>query len=256
MFKKILILTCVFTFCLLSFTFSSYALNLDKMKVSFLNGDYKQAILEGEKALAAAEYSSQLDELYYLLGLSYLKDGNYLRASDIFEIILREFKATRFREEALLALGDICFLSGDYPKAQDYYKKIITDNLNSQWRFTVYYRISECGLKTGDTQQAKEYFSKLKESSPQSFEFISYKDLNVSCDIYYAIQVGSFSSKVNAQNFMQKLVQCGYPAYIEEAQAKESITYRVRIGKFKMRQEALNLENKLIQEGYPTKIYP
>jgi len=55
-----------------------------------------------------------LDELYYLLSLSYLKDGNYLRASDIFEIILREFKGSRFKEDALLALGDTYFLRGDY----------------------------------------------------------------------------------------------------------------------------------------------
>jgi hypothetical protein len=80
---------------------SAYALNIDKVKINFLNGDYKAAILEGEKILAHSRQSPDTDELYYFLGLSYLKDGNSLRASDIFEIILSEFKDSRFRQEAL-----------------------------------------------------------------------------------------------------------------------------------------------------------
>jgi outer membrane protein assembly factor BamD (BamD/ComL family) len=78
-----------------------YALNIDKVKINFLNGDYKAAILEGEKILAHSRQSPDTDELYYFLGLSYLKEGNSLRASDIFEIILSEFKDSRFRQEAL-----------------------------------------------------------------------------------------------------------------------------------------------------------
>jgi len=257
--KKFLVLSFSFALCALSFTLiaNAYAFNLDKMKARFLSSDYKQAIIEGEKAIAGIEHSTDgLDELYYLLGLSYLKDGNYLRASDISEIILREFKGSRFKEDALLALGDTYFLRGDYQNANAQYRKVIDGNPSSKLRFTAYYRISQCALKTGDTQQAKEYLSRLKEEAPESFEFISNKDLDTSCDIYYTVQVGSFSSSTNAQNFMQKLIQNGYPAYLEEAKTQDNVTYRVRIGKFKLRQETQELENKLTQEGYPTKIYP
>ena len=53
-----------------------YCLNLDKVKVYFLEGDYKSAILEGEKLIAQDPHS---DELYYILGLSYLKDEGTVR---------------------------------------------------------------------------------------------------------------------------------------------------------------------------------
>ncbi|MBN1913662.1 MAG: hypothetical protein JW788_04610 [Candidatus Omnitrophica bacterium] len=51
--------------------------------MKYLSGDYKAAISEGEKILAQAKDQDGLDELYYILALSYMKEGNYLRASDI-----------------------------------------------------------------------------------------------------------------------------------------------------------------------------
>jgi len=238
------------------FVDTGYCLNLDRLKVDFLNGDYKSAILEGEKILAGANNTPHLDELYYISGLSYLKDGNLLRASDIFEIIIKEFKNSAFYEEAKLSLGDTYFLRGDYGRAQDYYKELIAEHPRTKWRGPLYYRLSQIGLKKGDTQQAKEYLDKLKNGFPLNLETKINPDLTYLSDIYYTVQVGSFSNKINAQNLMQKLIQQDYAAYIEEAKTKDNMIYRVRIGKCQSRQEVNTLENKLTQQGYPTKIYP
>ena len=233
-----------------------YALNLDKAKVYFLKGDYKQSILEGEKILANVGQSRDLDQLYYILGLSYMKDGNYLRASDIFEIILKEFKESKFKEEAKLGLADTYFLRSDYNKAQGCYKELMDENPRTRLRPIIYYRLSQIGFKKGDTQTAKAYLDKLNQDSPLNLETKINKELYSLSDIYYTVQVGAFSNRRNAQNLSQKLIQKGYPAYVEETSAQDKVVYRVRAGKFKLRQEAQELENKLTQEGYPTKIYP
>jgi tetratricopeptide (TPR) repeat protein len=256
--KKFLVLSFSFTFCVFSFTIitNTYALNLDKTKVYFLKGDYKSAILEGEKVLAGATSTSGLDELYYILGLSYLKDGNFLRASDIFEIILKEFKNSTFFEEARLGLGDTYFLRGDYDQAQGLYKELLDANPRTKLRAQAYYRLSQIGFKKGDTQQAKEYLDKLKTDFPLNLETTLNRDLYSLSDIYYTVQVGAFSNRINAQNLSQKLIQKGYSAYVEEINAPDKTVYRVRVGKLRLRQEAQELENKLTQEGYPTKICP
>lgn len=259
--KKFLVLSFGFAFCVLRFTFNCYALNLDMLKIYFLSGDYNSAILEGEKILSSYGQSSlDLDELYYFLGLSYLKDGNYLRASDIFEIILKEFKESNFKEEAKLGLGDTCFLKGDFIKAEEYYKELINSNPHTKLKAYAYYRLSQIGFKKGDTKLAKEYLDKLKQDFPASLELKLNKDLHIISDypsgLYYTVQVGSFSRIANANNLTQKLIQNGYPAYIEEASFQGITSYRVRVGKLRLRQEALDLENKLSGEGYPTKIYP
>ncbi|MDD4979664.1 MAG: SPOR domain-containing protein [Candidatus Omnitrophica bacterium] len=252
--KWVLFIICVLCIVICN---SAYALDIDKVKVSFLNGDYKSAISAGEKALANYSGShSGLEELYYILALSYLKDGNYLRASDIFEILLKEFKNSPFTEGAQVGLGDTYFLRGEYVKAQDYYKELL--NVDPRTRFTasLYYRLSQIGFKTGDTQQAKEYLDKLKKNFPSSLEVKLDKELYSLTDIYYTVQVGSFAKASNAGNLRDKLIKRGYDAYTEEAQMNDARVYRVKVGRLKLRSEATQLENRLSGEGYPTKIIP
>ncbi len=248
-----------FGFCALSFviTADAIALNLDNLKIHFLNSDYKSAISEGEKVLAkSTAHSTGLDGLYYILGLSYLKDGNYLRASDIFEIILREFKDSPFKDEAKLSLGDTYFLKGDFDLAQGYYSKLINSNPRIKLKALLYYRLSQIAFKIGDTQQAEEYLDKLKTDFPSSPEIKLNKDLYAFTDIYYTVQAGSFVNFSNARNLCDKLISKGYDAYLQETDTHSAKTYRVRVGRLKLRQEAIQLENKLSSEGYPTKIIP
>lgn len=225
---------------------NSYALNLDKMNAYFLSGDYKSAITEGEKILASVGYSEQLDELYYILGLSYLKDGNYLRSSDIFEIILKEFPKSKLREEARLGLGDSYFLRGDYEQASLSYKNLISANPDTKYKRIINDRLKKIESKKGDVLPP-DMEAKPKEELPVA----------KAQDLFYTVQVGSFASNTNAINLTKKLIQNGYPAYIEEAASPSGEkAYKVRVGKLSLRQEAENLQKRLSQEGYPTKIFP
>jgi len=240
---------------------TGYCLNIDKVKVAFLSGDYKAAILEGERVLAVEGHSPDVDELYYLLGLSYLKDGNYLRASDIFEIILREFTNSSFKEKARLGLGDIDFLKGDLDKAQSIYEELLNSSYDQELKAQVYYRLSEVSFKKDNGNKGKEYLAKLKGEFPQNIETKINRDLAVIADspsnFYYTVQVGCFSNGTNANNLTQKLIRQDYSAYIEEANDPASgKMYRVRVGKLPTRQAASLLETRLSAEGYPTKIYP
>jgi tetratricopeptide (TPR) repeat protein len=252
--KKIVPLLAVAVFILSG---AGYCRDLEAVKFYFLNGDYKSAIVEGEKILAGGKFFSGCDELYYLMGLSYFKEGNYLRASDIFEIIIKEFPGSHFKEEAELSLGDVYFYMGNYAKARSYYSGLLDKNPRTRLGAAAYYRLSQVALKEGNTIEAKEYLNKLKQEYPLSPEVKAGAELLSSPDIYYTVQVGSFSSSLNANNLMQKLIQQGYPAYVEELKVEGSKSaYRVRISKFSLRKQAQELENRLSQEGYPTKIFP
>ena len=148
----------------------AYALDLTKLKASFLEGDYGSAIKEGESILAEVDYTADLDELYYILGLSYLKEENYLRASDIFEIILNEFKGSKFKLEAMLARGDAYFALEDYLMAQRCYDELLKSNPEDKLKFQGYSRLAQIGFKKGDNQQAKLYLDKIKQEFPSDAE--------------------------------------------------------------------------------------
>lgn len=259
--RKFLVLSFGLALLALSFTRACYSFNLDKLKSSFLSGDYKSVISEGEKILAGKISSGGLDELYYILGLSYMKDGNLLRASDIFEIILSEYKNSLLKEYAKLGLADTYFLRQDFNKAEADYKDIINSNPDTKLKAEIYYRLSEVGFKKGDTKEGNGYLDKLKQEFPASqvLEFdkdLCYFSQTSPSDRYYSVQVGSFSNIANAKNLVQRLLRLGYAAYIEEASFEGKNSYRVKAGKARERQEIVDLENRLSKEGYPTRICP
>lgn len=248
----------LFILVMLLVTQNAYSLDLNPMKKNMLLGDYKAAITDGEKLIAKNPHS---DELYYLMGLCYLKDGNYLRASDIFEVIINEFRGSRFKEDALMGLGDTYLLREDLEKAREVYQGIIKSNPDSKFKAQVYYRLSEIGFKKGEVTQAKDYVTKLRENYPlapelkQSQEICPVEKNNF--NFSYSVQIGSFSSASNAENLNEKLLKSGYPAYTEVSVSSSGAkTFRVRVGRLQTRQEAENLNKKLTQEGYPTKICP
>ncbi len=250
-----------FVICVLAFGFlnSAYAMNFDALKMYYLQGEYKQAIKEGERLVAQANHSSGADELYYILALSYLKDGNYLRASDIFEIILNEFSGTSLREKAKLGLADTYFFRGDFLKAQSQYKDILQSNPSTNLRPQIYYRLSRVAQKTGDTAEADEYASKLKSEFPLNVEAIVNNECiftEASSGSFYSVQVGSFSDSSNAYNLRDKLIGSGYQAFIEDTDDSSGKMYRVKVGKLQKQEDAALLADKLSREGYPTKICP
>jgi len=210
----------IFSFTLYAFHFTlsrAYALDLQQPKQYFLEGDYKAAIKEGEKILAEADYVPDLDELYYILGLSYFKDGNYLRASDIFEIILNEFKESNLKDEAALGSADAYFALGDSKKAESIYQELSRLSPESKIREQAVTRLNQ---------------------------------------IFYTVGAGIFSKKLNAQNLAQTLISKGYPALVEEEKSGGKTLYRVIAGSRLSRQQAEDLGNKLSEQGYPAKIFP
>jgi tetratricopeptide (TPR) repeat protein len=262
-----------FVICALLFDIpKAYALDLDKMKSCLLNGDYQASISEGERLLSTTRSNAQgLDELYHLLGLSYLKQGNYLRASDIFEIILREFKNSRFREASHIGLGDAYFVKGDYLKADGVYNDLLSSSARTKYKAGLYYRLSRTAAKLGNAQQEKAYLEKLSSEFPHSPECLGKVELfslpqSMETEIAmpaagnsgftYTVQIGAFSTRANAQRLVEALKRKGYSAYIEDSVSRGKTIYKVKAGKLASRQEARDLEKKLILEGYPTKIYP
>ncbi len=237
------------------------ALDIDKVKINLLNGDYKAAISEGEKIVAHTSNRAEgLDELYYVLALSYLKDDNLLRASDIFEIILKEYKKSAFREEAMMGLGDTYLLRHDYASAAKTYNDLLGQYPQTKLRSQVLYRLSQADFKNGKLEEGKEHLGTLQEQSPQNVELKHDREAGVIAGeisaLTYSVQVGAFSKKENAQSLLGKLSAKEYPAYLEEAGGGQHVKYRVKVGRFKEKADAEALRKKLVKDGYPTKLCP
>jgi tetratricopeptide (TPR) repeat protein len=221
-------ITLAFLFISLGFTHSISAMNSDKIKVYFLAQNYAAAIKEGEGLVVRDEITL---ELYYYLGLSYLKIGNYQRASDCFRSVINNQSDNKLKEAAMLGLADSYFLNGDYVNAEGVYNDLLK-NPKTKLKEQVLQRLNDMPTKSGDSLQP------------------NLADLN------YSVQVGSFSSMNNALNLTNKLKNRGYSAYIVISQKLSGKAYQVRVGKLRLRSQAEELSKKLSRDGYPVKVCP
>ena len=254
----------VFWFLLILPSFC-WALDLDTLKIDFLQGNYRRVIFEGQAQLGRMHLGN-LDELNYILGLSYLKESKLDLAGDCFRRILNN-PDSKFKKEASLALADTYLVSGQFSQAQDSYNKLIVDDFNSNQRSAILYRLSQLESKRGNQQKGNDYLFKLKSDFPLSPETRVTKGISLvsfplgagECLINpsagtgeYFVQVGFFSNRDNARKLNDELLNKNYPAYTENLDGG----YRVKVGKLKLQKDAQELEQKLSRDGFATKVCP
>jgi DedD protein len=61
----------------------------------------------------------------------------------------------------------------------------------------------------------------------------------------WVIQLGSFSSQVNADSLVRRLQNQGFPAYIEQVKAETGTVFKVRVGPELSRTDAENIQKNL-----------
>ncbi len=231
--------------------------DLDKAWVLFLKGDYKGTLRECQTFLNQSPQDRLKDDIYYLMGLAFLKMGSYKEARENFEIITLKNKRSNLADYACLGLADTYFLEGNFEEALKRYRKVLLEYPKSAALNLVMFRLGQCYQKKGDFKQAKYYFRRLQANYPLSFEAKEASEL-LKRGLYFTIQVGAFKEKSNALALEKELLRKGYKSYkpyIEEVPDKEKF-YRVRAGKFNSKLEAESLQEELRNDGYTAKIHP
>ena len=252
--KQIIYLSCL---GVLLYSGTLLASSATQIKTLFLNGEYNLVISRGEEIINQSldNSSPDRDELYYIMGLSYMQESDYLRARDMFEFVIDEYLTSRHFQDARLGIADISYLEGDYSKASRLYKDLLKSSPSRDLIPGLYWRLSLSLSKLDQISQAQEYLLILQREYPESFESIKGNQL-FNQGSFYTVQVGAFSDRNNAIRLKDKLLNQGYSAYVEEFADDEAITHRVRAGKLKSRQEAISLQDRLIRQDYPAKIFP
>jgi tetratricopeptide (TPR) repeat protein len=235
---------------------TAFAQTLEEAEAQYLQANYTQATDTLEKILSLHVDQKSPARLYYLLGLSYLKGANVLRASDCFDIIIKEYPDSEFVQQAQIKSMDINILRGDFKRALEASEAFLRNYPQSQFRSAALLRKYTAQSKLGDWQAAKITLSDLQTRYPYSPE-VKAREESSERKEYFCVQVGSFKDKLNAQNLVNLLSQKGYDSYIADNQdGGFDNFYRVRVGRLGKREEANSLAKKLSDEGFPTKIVP
>jgi hypothetical protein len=255
--KKIVCALVLIVFCCRA----AYAMDIDGMKQHFLKGEWKDAIREGESLLGRAQRGSpDLDQLYYYLALSYMKDRNFMRTSDICEIILKEFPRSKFVPQAHYVLIDAYAGSGNYAAARACAASFLIKYPGTEHAREVESRMRDFKGRGGNENIAPRAAPE-PDSAAAEPDIVLAPDLKPGAEMPPAagsfwIQVGAFSSGRNADNLASKLRAAAYSAAVSPAVSKGMAIYKVRVGPYYSREEAQAVSVKLSRQGYPTKVVP
>lgn len=224
---------------------------LQKAWVDYLRGDYKRAIGACRKISRSKILG---EEGRYIMGLSFLKLGDYHEARKNFEFVLENYPKPKREQELLLGIADSFYLEGSFKKAEEYYIRLLKSFSGTDCASIVYLGLGKSQRKQGKWQEAKSSFYKVVRDFPLSLEAETAKDYLRKKRGYFSIQVGAFSRKGNAQKLSKLLKKKGYNAYIEKIYKRDRLIYRVKVGKFDTKKGAQREAAKLKKEGLTVKI--
>lgn len=224
---------------------------LQKAWVYYLRGDYEKALdtcrkLSTNKVLG--------EEGRYIMGLSFLKLGDYPQARKNFEFLLENYSTVKRREQILLGIADSYYLGGEFEKAEQCYVELLKAFSDTDYASIAYLRLGLCQKNQGKWQEAVSSFSKVVRDFPLSLEAEAARDCLKDKTSCFSVQVGAFSKRENAQRLADLLIKKGYDAYIEKTCHGDKLIYRVRVGKFNTRNDAQQEAAELKKEGLAVRI--
>lgn len=217
----------------------------------YLKGDYYKAVelcrkISGQEMLG--------EEGRYIMGLSFLKLGDFQQTRKNFQFLLKNYPDGRKKEETLLGLADSYFLEGELGKAEEYYIRLLKGFPGTDYASIAYLGLGKCQRKQGKWQEAESSFHKVTRDFPFSLEAEAAKDCLKKRVSYFSVQAGAFSKKENAQKLTELLRNKGYDAYIEKCYDRDRLIYRVRVGKFDTEGGAQEEAARLKKQGYTVRI--
>lgn len=205
---------------------------------SFLREDYTAVDMLSREYLSRGRDRSNTEDVLYLQSLSLLKLNRSEEARGKLRELENNYASSDARASAHASIADSYYYEGNFSLAYQSYE--------------------ETAARYPASDQAPYVLSRLEELSKKLKNFpprlVPLKQMALEENAFYAVQVGSFSKRRNAQGLINKLLHDHYDAYLKTDESDHM--YRVRVGKLSSKKEALALESQLKKEGYPTKIYP
>ena len=96
-------------------------------------------------------------EAYYLLGLNYLKGGEYIHARNEFRKAINEKCPPALRDKAFVKIGDAFFLEGDLVKAEGAYRHVLKKSPKTTLKPHIYLRLAQISAREGNWTDKQKY---------------------------------------------------------------------------------------------------
>ncbi len=191
----------------------------------------------------------RIGEVYYYLGrLSINPDS----ASYYYHEVINHHAQSRYADISYLEIAKINIARKNFVTALANLDKTITRYPETEYRDEIMFWQGICRISIDETEKGEGILEELQRSFPKSVWSERAANITQKKDVaqeYYAIQLGSYRNKSNADKYAVTLRDKGLEVHIVEAFIKGQLYYRVWTGRFLTLEQAKEYMLKLDSLG-------
>ena len=131
----------------------------------FFKGQYLKAYDVFEELLKQEKYK---DIILFWLGETYLKGADYRQAQEHYQKLLELFPDSEYVPQTLYSIGWVYYEQNEYPKAQDVFAQLVQKFPDHQLAEDAGFKAGECDYHLKNYDAAIEYFEKYLLKYPKS----------------------------------------------------------------------------------------
>lgn len=229
-------------------------------KYSFLNGSYSMTLEQTKEFEKRFDQSAFLPEILWLSGSSYLTTGYRDEAEKKFGRILEDFPHSAWAPWAVLGLGDCLFSKREFEEAIAQYRKLINSYGDSDALPLALISLCWSFIETKEVEKADLYYNLYRDRFSSAIleqeelptkiraglsEKIKKEKQKKKKSAKYTIEIGTFSSKAQAQNELRRFQAKRYTTRLVEISKDQQVLWRVEVGIFDSKKRAEILKSKL-----------
>ncbi len=191
-----------------------------------------------EKATA---YNPLFLEAQMELAQEYEKEGNYLKARDVYNTLLNNNVDNPI---VLLGLARVNFELGNYDASKNIIKTIIErKDTDSLVKNQAYELLNKVLIKEQEKYIQSSTIQSSPQEKPKDEQKVKVTEENPTASKVFSIQVGSFSSYVKAEAYKKRI-----ETYLKDVRVVEqSGIYKVLYGRFSTREEAEKEQKNILK---------
>jgi len=207
-------------------------------------GLYLEAFLETDAAKAVETYqqilrkfpdSREAEAAALKTAQYYFSRGLYVSARKHFLELIERYPKSEYVDDSMYSAAACLYAAGKYRSCYVELNNFLTKNPNSPLRPLALDDLKELRDKTGDTRGMERVASK--------------------SDGKYALQIGAFSKRANAEKLMSYCETLGLPVEIRERKKNNKIMYLVWMGSFESAEDSRTFGDKFKREhGKPFRV--
>ena len=212
--------------------------------------------VESMNAVGGEDYRDMFPGLYLEMGKSHFAVGNYEQAEDLFKRIYGTAPLALQQAESLWYLGRVYAIQTRWEMAYEAYVLVEQQYPGTPFALKAQperERIRDTGVVEGGKLVQQVYDDSILTGSYVYGVEEAAEEYPTTADSGregYAVQIGSFSDRQNAERLAGQLQELGFAAFLHQARVNDRDFYRVRVGYYPTREDAAVAMKDLQERGF------